>query len=125
MDRGSGERDEIGSFGKSSAHCKGRDITCAMQHADNENGIWKRPVADRIGAVEGDAQPGSKLLARRRGMGKIPYRLEGGFDCLNQAVRHVFGSLLCRATPDLREVGFAVSVGWRASGRLIAFSPVR
>jgi hypothetical protein len=59
-------------------------VARAMQDTDDDNRVWKRPIVDGIGIMEGNPKTGAKLLPCRRGEWKVPHRFEHGFDRRNK-----------------------------------------
>ena len=77
-----------------------RDVTGAVQNANNDYLIRPRLVIDGIGTVKGDAQTGGKPVSRGGRMRKVPHRLERGLDVPDKARGDIFGHLSREPRPN-------------------------
>ena len=69
-----------GSFGESSALGERGHVARAVQHADDDHGMRKRPIVNCVGAMKRYAQSGSQLIAPRCREREAPHWVERGFD---------------------------------------------
>lgn len=75
-----------------------------MQDADNHHGILKRPVVDRVRALEHDTKAGCKALARSARQGEMPNRLKRHLDGCDETGGDRFRCLARNLRPDFRKI---------------------
>jgi len=92
-------------------------VASTVQDADDDNGIRKRPIVDRIRTIKGDPQPRPKLLPGRRRQREMSHRFKCRLDRREKPRRHQLRRLCGDVSPDLGEVRLSkpLSAGTRAA----------
>jgi hypothetical protein len=77
------------SFGESSALGERGHVARAVQHADDDHRIRKRPIVNCVGAMKRYAQSGSQLIPPGCREREAPHWVERGFDLSDEPGRNL------------------------------------
>ena len=77
------------SFGEATAFGERGHVARAVQRADDDHRIRKRPIVNCIGAMKGRAQSGSQLIAPGCSEREAPHWVERGFDLSDEPGRNL------------------------------------